>query len=104
MGDGSWTEPDVLTNQPGGELYPQMAIDEYNLPHIVWSGVYYNGPSLAEQVSDSWLTQMFTIPVTMTTPVLSFLYQMGQAIPDGDSNLVITVDDGTDITSLLDVD
>ncbi len=104
MGDGSWTEPDVLTNQPGGELYPQMAIDEYNLPHIVWSGVYYNGPSLAEQVSDSWLTQMFTIPVTMTTPVLSFLYQMGQAIPDGDSNLVITVDDGTDITSLLEVD
>lgn len=102
--DGSWTEPVALTDQPAGELFPQIVIDGYNLPHIVWDGIYYNGPELASTVSDAWLTQMFTIPVTMSTPVLSFLYQMGNAVPDSGSALAVSLDNGTDVTLLLTLD
>lgn len=102
--DGSWTWPQVLTNQPAGERYPQMVIDEFNMPHIVWNGVYYNGPNMTDEATDARLTQTFTIPVTMSTPVLSFLYQMGNVVPESGSGLIVTLDDGTSPAPLLELD
>lgn len=99
--DGLWSRPQILTEQPGGDPTPKIALDAYNLPHIVWDGAYYNGPIMANTATDSSLAQVVTLPLTITTPVLSFLYKIGNAMPSAGSQMSVIIEDKSSSTPLL---
>ena len=66
-----------------------VKVDENDGLHFMWEGelatnyVAYAGPVYAPQTGDSAISQAMTIPVTMTAPTLSFLYQLGGASAAG---------------------
>lgn len=103
--DGAWMTPVQLGHgsPPPSYYEPQIAVDAYGQPHMAWwawtTGIYYAGPAWAETADTLTLTQFFTIPVTMSVPSLSFLYQVN-AISGSPSNLAATIHDGVTETPI----
>jgi uncharacterized repeat protein (TIGR01451 family) len=107
VGDANWNSPVNLSNNPGGSGHPDIALDKLGGPHIVWHDsttgdeIYYVGPELAAQTGDSTIAQVVTIPVTISTPILSFLYQLGGASAAGGTYFNVRVDNGITPTLLF---
>jgi uncharacterized repeat protein (TIGR01451 family) len=80
-GSNSWTTPRPLEDDPNinhvADL--QMLVDTYTQAHLVWrnvyQGTYYSGPERATTATSSQLTQAITLPLSISSPTLSFLYQ-----------------------------
>lgn len=75
--------------------------------HIVWSGIvvadnpglHYSGPAPVGQADDSAIAQVFALPISLSTPTLSFLYQFGNF--SGASDFKVVVNDGVASTTLF---
>ncbi|MCI0576533.1 MAG: hypothetical protein L0332_06220 [Chloroflexi bacterium] len=108
LSDGSWSAVQNLSNNSDNSYLPRIAIDYSGSVHIAWlddstgdGDLYYRGPAVTSVSGDSILTQVVTIPLTITSPSLSFLYQLGGTLSNNGSQLVAEVDDGNTTTSLL---
>lgn len=103
--DGSWTTPLTIGGNMTASGYPQsrITVDAYGQAHILcptWeSSFFYVGPAWAETADTLTLTQSFTIPVTMSVPSLSFLYQVN-AVSSSPSHLEATIHDGVTETPI----
>ncbi|MBE2198816.1 MAG: PD40 domain-containing protein [Anaerolinea sp.] len=103
---GDWTAPKQLAHSPQTSTFfsMQMLIDEFGHAHMLWrnaySDTYYAGPTWAATTDTLTLTQQITIPLTMSTPTLSFLYQAGAIQCGSISCLALTLDDGFTPTQL----
>ena len=106
---GSWSSPlDLSHNVPYSSQYPDLAVDNsvhvawYNWDHLDTNDVYYVGPANAEQSGDSMIAQAITVPITMSMPTLSFLYQLGGgASATNGTWFHAQVDDGVTFTTIL---
>ncbi len=107
VGDADWNDPVNLSNNPGGSGHPDIALDESGGPHIVWHDsttgdeIYYIGPVYTAQTGDSTIAQVVSVPVTMSTPILSFFYQLGGASAAGGTYFNVRVDNGITPTLLF---
>jgi hypothetical protein len=106
LSNGMWSVPQILTNGVNDHTLPQILVDDSGSVHITWikqlntnSHIYYTGSSLTDTTGDSRVTQYLTVPLTITTPILSFVYQLEGVA--GDSSLGIQIDDGNSVTSVL---
>jgi len=104
----SWDIPINLSNNTGWSVGPAITLNTGTVPHVAWcdytSGnkeIYYRGPASAEQTSDATVAQVITVPITMSTPTLSFLYQLGGAYPDGATWFSVQVSDDITATTLF---
>jgi len=110
-GDGTWSEPQNVSNisDRGGDACPVMVVEASGAIHVVWIGnpgngwscAYYTGPVPVEQSGDSTLAQIVTIPITISTPTLSFLYQLGGVFATSGSWFSVQVDNGITATTLF---
>lgn len=78
---GIWSTPQNASQTAGESLFPELVVSEKGAAHLVWADyedvkVYYAEAALAEQASDSNIAQTVTLPITMSAPTLSFLYQL----------------------------
>jgi TolB protein len=106
-GNGGWTQPQNVSSNVEGVVAPGngwIAVNSIGSPHIVWEDsayststgiVYYTTQALAEETGDAAVSQIITIPVTMTNPTVSFLYQLAGASSEYGTDLQVEVDDGT---------
>ncbi|MCI0395274.1 MAG: DUF11 domain-containing protein [Chloroflexi bacterium] len=112
--DGSWPEPQELASNDSGFHAPSLVIDTGKLLHTAYfvagatwpnGAVAYHGPVISASADTAAVSQVVTVPVTMTTPLLSFLYQVGGTYGDAsDSTLVVRVDDGSTTTPVVTLD
>ncbi|MCI0398333.1 MAG: hypothetical protein L0322_25845 [Chloroflexi bacterium] len=107
--NGNWTTPEELANNEFEFHSPQLAFDSGNVLHLIYSGYtdgfYYRGPVMSQNTGTAAVSQVVTVPVTMTTPLLSFMYQLSGAYgSNGGSPLVVRVDDGATITAIATLD
>ena len=97
---GGWTQPEVIGSYGSNDyvVNPVVAVDGTGRAHIVWrndSG-FYVGPRYIQADSILRLSQTVTLPATMTSPVLSFFYQLGEASTANGGRLMVRVTHGTD--------
>jgi uncharacterized repeat protein (TIGR01451 family) len=103
---GGWTLPTLLQRDPQTDTFflLQIALDNADQPHLLWRNAYartyYAGPVWSTTADTILLTQPVTIPITMSAPTLSFLYQMDSAECAAVSCLKAAVDDGLATTTL----
>lgn len=104
---GNWTVPRLLGGVYMTDTFAnlQIRVDAYDRTHIMWndnySQLYYAGSGWAETAETITLTQAITLPITMSTPTLSFLYQVDGLEGNTASHLTIELDNGVTITPLL---
>jgi uncharacterized repeat protein (TIGR01451 family) len=106
--DGAWSGSQNISSTSGGAANPQLAVDAGGTVHAVWSGyasgnhgIFYVGPATVGQTCDFSITQAITVPITMSTPTLSFLYQLKGASPTSGSWFNVQVDNGITATTLF---
>jgi uncharacterized repeat protein (TIGR01451 family) len=108
--NGHWSLPQRLSDMPTWtDRPPRLGVDSMGNPHIVWDNevtsggvhVFYSGPRPADSTDDSIVQQAVTVPVSMGTPTLSFVYKFGQMWPGNDSWLTTQVQDGVGTTTVL---
>lgn len=83
--NGVWSAPREITpHAPSVDEAQRMVADEATGSfHLAWSrgnwetGIYYEGPNPVAQTHVSALQQVVSVPITHSTPTLSFLYQLG---------------------------
>jgi len=104
--DGLWSSPQNISANSGSSSFPEMVIDRDGVIHIAWqdstSGpddVYYVRASFVGQVEDSSVSQIVTIPITMSNPTLSFLHQFIEASAASWFN--VQVDNGITATTIF---
>jgi Tol biopolymer transport system component len=106
---GSWSSPQVVSETSNGYWpFAQLLVSRGDNVHMIWQRKYlnqdyidYRGSVLADEANSFALTQQVIIPLTITTPALSFLYQLGGVSSTGISALHIEVDNGSETTSIL---
>jgi len=104
--DGAWAAP--LAASPGnyGVIDYVIRVDPSGSANLLWSDIlqndlYYTGAPLATRTANATLSQTVTVPVTMTTATLSFLYKLGATAPAGDRWLSVTANDGINTTTIF---
>jgi uncharacterized repeat protein (TIGR01451 family) len=105
--DGAWSSPiniskNTLENAPG-ETHPALALGSNGAAHMVWSdyGIVYVGSYLSPQTSDSSLAQSVALPVSITAPILSFLYNLEGASATGNTAFSLQVNNGFTSTTVF---
>jgi len=93
-----WGEAINVTNVNKGLKYSNLVLDKQGYPHFLWKAyevadIHESGPSLAAQSGISSISQSITLPISMTTPILSFLYQFSGSAQFGDALYSVAVDD-----------
>jgi uncharacterized repeat protein (TIGR01451 family) len=85
-----------------------LAVDGLGRAHLVWRQENEDGSDAFHVLyigtppeSNSWLSQTLTIPVAMTNPGLSFLYQFRQGNQDGLSPFSVVIQEGTNTSTLF---
>jgi uncharacterized repeat protein (TIGR01451 family) len=97
-----WSTPINLSNGSGAN--PAITLDAQNLLHIVWSNsdhIAYRGPEIAEQSGDSTVSQTITVPITLSTPTLSFFYELSRAFAPNNTWFRVQVDNGLATTTIF---
>jgi uncharacterized repeat protein (TIGR01451 family) len=108
--NGKWSFPDII---PDGSFDPtnnlRLLVEDDGWVHLIWespppeyypSNIYYAAPSIVKQTGDAEISTSISIPVTMTAPTLSYLYDLvGQEVTNG-SRLDVNVNDGSHTTTL----
>lgn len=106
IGSGGWTPPLLLEGDAMTSTFfnMQMLVDNFGQAHILWrsayGNTYYAGPEWATTADTFTLTHLVTVPITMTTPTLSFLYQAGAVQCGAISCLSLELDDSVATTPL----
>lgn len=60
---------------------------------------FYYGPRVTEASNTTSFSQTITVPVTMTSPVLSFMYQLGGMDTGGNSSFAVRINGGDDLVA-----
>jgi hypothetical protein len=82
---GAWSAPRIITPHAPSvdEAQRMLADDAVGSFHLAWSrgnwetGIYYEAPNRVALTHVSALQQVVAVPITHSTPTLSFLYQFG---------------------------
>lgn len=110
--EGFWSIPQNISAELSGineDENIRLAVDNSGKIYITWDDltssdspglVYYTARDFAETSGEVAVSQMVTIPVTMTQATLSFLYQLVGA-SSADTRFEVTVDDGSGVTTLF---
>ncbi|MGH2537115.1 MAG: hypothetical protein ACRDHL_06955, partial [Candidatus Promineifilaceae bacterium] len=106
LAGGSWMPAQQVSSSGSSTFLPQLALDSASVPHLVWTElnsdeIFYRSSATADQSGTSSLSQAVTVPPTLTNPSLSFQYQLNGALPGGDSQLLVQVEEGPTTTPLL---
>jgi uncharacterized repeat protein (TIGR01451 family) len=108
--DSGWGNPQFVSDADfsSSSMALGMATSRNGIAHMAWIDgsdgnweIMYAGPKLVAQSGDSTISQLVTVPITMSTPVLSFLEQSGGAFATSDSCFNVQVSDGITITTFL---
>ena len=105
--DGTWSSPRNISNRFGHSWFPQLAVAGGGAFHVVWSDdilgeleIYY-ARVVPEKTGDSTIAQAVSLPITLSNPTLSFLYQLNGASLADSTWFSIQVDNGITATTLL---
>jgi uncharacterized repeat protein (TIGR01451 family) len=107
--DRGWTGPWLLSDDiiSGVWMQTQLVVERGGSVHMVWidqsegdQDVYYVGSPLVEHAGNSTVAQAIAVPVTMSTPIFSFLYQLGGTSPGSGSRFDVQISSGVAITTL----
>jgi TolB protein len=109
--DSGWISPQIIsddTTHSSSSIQIELGVSESGSVHTVWVDgsaydwdIMYVGSTLATQSGESVITQIVTVPITMSTPILSFIYQLGGASDTSGTWFNVQVDDGINTTTLL---
>ena len=107
--DGVWSTPKNISQSPGWEEAPQLAVERNGAAHVVWTldetapgELYYTGPTLADQADDSAISQVITLPITLSTSTLSFSYlYQHNTFPSNRTWFDVRVDDALTSTTIF---
>ena len=103
---GEWSEEEIPA-----DIYnaASVYVNDDGVYHLAWwwgehsSSFYltYLGFPLAEQTEDIQFTQAFTVPVSLTAPVLSFFYKLDEWFADDDNLFTVKLEDGSGPETIL---
>jgi uncharacterized repeat protein (TIGR01451 family) len=109
--DEGWSNPHLMSDNTvlsDTNLGVRLVASEGRMVHMVWkdgstgsSDIVYTSSTLAAQSGESVVSQVVTVPVTMSAPTLSFLYQLSGASDVNDTWFNVQADNGITATTLL---
>ncbi len=95
---GVWSAPVEVVPESTKLADVRMMVGPSHQIHFISledNELYTFGPRLSAETGVSEISQVITVPVTMTNPTLSFLYQLdGNASSSGETGLSVVVEDG----------
>jgi uncharacterized repeat protein (TIGR01451 family) len=107
LANGVWLPFENLSDNPEASIEPHLVVTNNGVVHVTWhdpnsenANLSYRGPLFADTDSNSILTQAVTIPISMSTPILSFLYRLESATPGSGSTFHVSIQD-ENMTTLL---
>jgi uncharacterized repeat protein (TIGR01451 family) len=96
------------SNRIRSSRLPKVATDADGSAHVVWhhgpsdsQEIYYMGPHVSELTAESTIAQAITSPLPLSTPGLSFVYQLSGISPDSGNSLRALIDDGSKVTTVF---
>ncbi|MBK8989523.1 MAG: PD40 domain-containing protein [Chloroflexi bacterium] len=103
-----WTTPVNLSPGAIGPRAGTLVADSTGYIHIAWvegdwaepRSIVYRGSPTSIVEANSWLETTITIPEDMTSPVLSYQYQVSGLVTGGPSHLTVAVTDNSGTTTL----
>jgi uncharacterized repeat protein (TIGR01451 family) len=106
--NGDWESPIILDNNVTEYNEPDINIDAANVLQITYnkfsSNKMYVGQKIVDTADTKTVYQVVQIPNEVTTPILSFMYQLGNAYGgNGSSGLLVEIDDGATTTPILEL-
>ena len=106
--DGRWDDTYRLAPSSISAVWPQAALAPDGALHAIWSdgtpggySIAYSGMVNPPAAGDSILSQTVNVPVSMTNPTLSFLYQLRALSPVQGGWFRVSVDDGRVATTVF---
>jgi Tol biopolymer transport system component len=109
--DGKWSPPQILANMSEDTYVAEvkLSINQWEQLHIIWdenrpsywSKIFYQQTKAIPTSGDSTLTQPITIPVQLTSPILSFMYRFDQLYTPPGADFDVSIKDGETTTPLL---
>ena len=94
----AWDTPINLSNNGGSSERPTISFDNRGFPHTVWvdttpgnMDIFYIGPYRMISDGDLKLSQLVTVPITITHPILSFLYQFNNPLPSSGNEFNVEI-------------
>lgn len=96
---GDWLLARNLSNSVQPSVDQAMAVDRNGDLHLIWvegsnAEIVYAGPPVVATTNESSIFQVVTIPLTCTSPTVSFLYHLERATPVTGTWLSAQIDDG----------
>lgn len=113
---GNWSAPVNLSGEVGADCLSQPSpsqpvFDSLGNVHMAWCDALpppvqamVTGPALAQQASESRLSQLLSVPAGVQGPTLSFLYQLQGVAPGNGNRLDVEVTQGASTTVVLTMD
>ena len=102
-GNQAWSTPLNLSNSLAADSNSCVLVDLNNGVHVLWAGrtglannrdILYRGSPLAITSDGSVLSQVVTVPLTLTSPTLSFMYYFENSEAISGTGLSVQIDDG----------
>ena len=81
-----------------------LAIEDHQTVHMLWNSpwqVFYAGPPSTEQTGESTISQAIHVPITLTAPTLSFMYNLDGWSTSAWSGFSVQINDGAATTELF---
>ncbi len=96
---GDWLPARNLSNSALPSVDQALAVDRNGDPHLTWvegssAEIVYAGPPIVAATNESSIFQVVTIPLTCTSPTLSWLYHLDRAAPQTGTWLSTQIDNG----------
>lgn len=107
--NGRWSLPQTIVNNPQRKYDIALNFDETNQQQLVWlelSGnidyaAYFVGSKTTAVAGHATLSQALTIPANMTSPILSFAYDLQGLDENSDSIFTVGVSNGISPTEQI---
>ena len=104
--NGAWLPARSIFHFPVYPSRPELGVDPGGKIHMIWPDsntynvLYYFGPEIASQDYVSRLSQSLLVPVSMTAPMLSYLYHLEGVTEDSNGSFNVQISDGDNPTTI----
>ncbi len=111
---GIWSSPISVATDMTQSSAPQIAVGPDEQLHVLWhdghigysdsqAEIFHATQVLATKNEDISFSQKVTLPVSITNPILSFVYKLTNASMPTQTGLLVDIDDGTTNNTVLEI-
>jgi uncharacterized repeat protein (TIGR01451 family) len=111
---GAWSSPIPVATSMTQSSAPQIAVTFNEQLHVIWhdghigysdsqAEIFHVAQTLATKNEDIAFSQRVTLPLSITNPILSYVYKLTNASIPSQTGLMVDIDDGISNCTVLEI-